>query len=200
MHILFVELISDPLMTTNSLQNKSGFTVNYVAADDNKSFADIILFDAQLGENKIKQQINLYKQLNAQLQWLIVDINNNIQQAIKYLQLGASGILNSPYRDINLEDLVATINHKTLYLNDDLKQILALRQIQRTLQPFNMLSSREFDVFCLLAENFTIDYIADNLKVSSKTAFNCQSQIRKKLGLSNQQQITQFAKSHRLIL
>jgi len=200
MHILFVELISDPLMTTNSLQNKSGFTVNYVAADDNKSFADIILFDAQLGENKIKQQINLYKQLNAQLQWLIVDINNNIQQAIKYLQLGASGILNSPYRDINLEDLVATINHKALYLNDDLKQILALRQIQRTLQPFNMLSSREFDVFCLLAENFTIDYIADNLKVSSKTAFNCQSQIRKKLGLSNQQQITQFAKSHRLIL
>jgi len=200
MHILFVELISDPLMTTNSLQNKSGFTVNYVAADDNKSFADIILFDAQLGENKIKQQINLYKQLNAQLQWLIVDINNNIQQAIKYLQLGASGILNSPYRDINLEDLVATINHKALYLNDDLKQILALRQIQRTLQPFNMLSSREFDVFCLLAENFTIDYIADNLKVSSKTAFNCQSQIRKKLGLSNQPQITQFAKSHRLIL
>lgn len=205
MHILFVTAVTSPASdTVHHLQGREDITVNYFnnleSVDNSETIADIVLFDAQLGENKIKQQINVYKQLNIQLHWLVINMDKNIQQAIKYLQAGASGILNSPCNQKHLGDLITTVNNKKLYLDQDLQQTLALRQINKTLEPFSLLTSREFDVFCLLAEKFSIDYIADDLKISTKTAFNCQSQIRKKLRLKNQQQITQFAKRHSLIL
>jgi len=204
MHTLLVVLTTDNAPSTNRLQNIDDINIYYVSdliTDcDSKIQTDIILFDAQLGEENISQQISSYQQQHPQVQWLVFNMDNNIQRAIKYLQLGAIGILNAPYKKLVLKDLITSLDNKTLILNEDLKQTLALRQINKTLQPFNSLTSREFDVFCLLAENFTIQYIADNLAVSTKTAFNCQTQIRKKLGLQNQQKITQFAKTHSLIL
>jgi len=87
-----------------------------------------------------------------------------------------------------------------LYLEKDLIQILALRQIKKILQPFSQLTAREYDVFCLLAENYSIQTTASLLSISAKTAFNCQTKIRKKLTLKNQLEITQFAKKHGLII
>lgn len=54
-------------------------------------------------------------------------------------------------------------------------------------------------VFCLLAEDYSIQTIAEQLSVTTKTAFNCQAQVRKKLALKNQLQIFTLAKRHRLI-
>jgi two-component system invasion response regulator UvrY len=164
------------------------------SAIDNNSPLEIIFFDADLGEKTIVQQISLCPS-----QWLVINIANNIQQALQYLQLGASGILTAPFTDEKLQRSIQSIASKTLYIDDGLQQILAFRQIQKMLQPFSKLSSREFDIFCLLAENVSIQDVAEQLSITTKTAFNCQTQLRQKLGLKNQQQIIYFAKSHSLI-
>ena len=196
MHISFVDSATENLIFP-TIEKTKDFTVHKVGSlqslIDKNIPLDIVFFNAELGEEIIIKQCKLFSS-----QWLVI-INNNIQQALQYLQLGASGILTGQFTEEKLRRSTQSIANNTLYIDDGLKQILALRQIQKTLLPFSNLSSREFDVFCLLAENYSIQIIARLLSISTKTAFNCQTQLRKKLGLKNQQQIVQFAKIHSLI-
>ena len=94
---------------------------------------------------------------------------------------------------------VTELYYDQLYLETDLVQILAMRQINKTLLPFKQLTAREFDVFCLLAEDYSIQTIAQQLSITTKTAFNCQAQVRKKLNLRNQQHIVEQAKNYGLV-
>ena len=63
----------------------------------------------------------------------------------------------------------------------------------------NETASREFDVFCMLAEGCSLQVMANQLGVSSKTVSNCQSQIKAKLDLEARDEIIKFAKKHGLI-
>lgn len=74
-----------------------------------------------------------------------------------------------------------------------------MRQIKKWLEPFISLSSREFDVFCLLAEGCSLKTIAERLGINSKTVSNCQTAIKLKLALDSRQAIKTFAKYHGLI-
>jgi len=197
MHISIVSSSTENLIPPNVEKIKAlelHIVKSLQSAIDNNSPLEIIFFDADLGEKNISQQIYLCPS-----QWLVINMDNNIQQTLQYLKLGASGILTGSLTVEKLQHSIQFIAAKTLYIDDDLKQILAFRQIQKTLQPFSGLSSREFDVFCLLAEDLSIQTIAGLLSISTKTAFNCQTQLRQKLGLKNQQQIIRFAKTHSLI-
>lgn len=160
---------------------------------------DFIFFDAELGAENIIQQINLYSEKNPQIKWLVIN-PSDIQQSLQYIQAGASGILANPNNKKKLQNCFQSMSRDQLYLEKDLIQILALRQIKKILQPFSQLTAREYDVFCLLAENYSIQTTASLLSISAKTAFNCQTKIRKKLTLKNQLEITQFAKKHGLII
>ncbi len=156
-----------------------------------KILLNLIFFDAALGMEEITQQIHLYQQKNQLVKWLIIN-STEIQQSLQCLQLGASGVLNQ-VNEKTLQDCLQTISNGELYLESDFVQILALRQIKKTLLPFKQLTAREYDVFCMLAEDYSIQSIAEILSVTIKTAFNCQAQIRKKLGVKGQQQILKLA-------
>lgn len=166
---------------------------------DENNAIDLYIFDVELGIKNIFQQIHLYRQQNSHMKWLVINLFD-IYQSLQYIKAGASGILTSPCNEKKLQCSLHSINNDQLYLEEDLVQILALRQIKKILSPFNQLTSREFDVFCLLAENYAIQSIAEMLTISSKTAFNCQTQLRKKLGLKDLTQVIQFAQKNGLIL
>lgn len=202
MHILLVSSSIESLSCSKLLQRLNEITIHKpTTVDDlfNKNIIpDLIFFDAESGTENIIQQIHLYQQQNKPVKWLVIN-PNNIQQSLQYIQAGASGILATPCHKETLQNCLQSIANDQLYLENDLIQILAWRQIKKLLQPFNQLTAREFDVFCLLAESYSIQTIASLLSITAKTAFNCQTQLRKKLALKNQQETTQFAKKHGLI-
>lgn len=161
---------------------------------------DLIFFDAALGKENIYQQTLLYQQRNTKpVKWLIINLDKNIHQSLNYLQAGASGIIDGLCNKEQLQFCIQCVSKGRLYLDEDLIQILAFRQIKKILLPFSQLSSREFDIFCLLAEGFTIQTIAETLSITAKTAFNCQTQLRKKLAYKNQHQLLGLAKKHGLV-
>lgn len=55
------------------------------------------------------------------------------------------------------------------------------------------LSSREFDVFCLLAKGLTTHNIADQLCISNKTVANYGTQIKHKLKVNSVAELTRIA-------
>jgi two-component system invasion response regulator UvrY len=165
---------------------------------DKKTIIDLIFFDAELGEQNILQQAQLYHQKNKQIKWVVVNLFD-VCQSIKYIQAGAAGILTTLSDTEKLQQSIQSIIKDPLYLEEDLIQILAFRQIKKSLLPFSELTAREFDVFCLLAENYSIQAIADILSVTTKTAFNCQTQLRKKLEIKNKQQLIDLANKYKLV-
>ena len=166
---------------------------------DKEQTLNLVIFNAQLGKESIVEQVHIYHQHNKQIKWLVTHLDD-IHQSLQYIHLGASGITTGSCDKETFQRFLQSITNDQLYLDDDLTQILAFRQLKKILEPFSRLTPREFDVFCLLAENYPIKTIAAELNVTEKTAFNCQTQLRKKLNVKNQQHAYHLAKNNGLIL
>lgn len=201
MHISLVSPLKDSLPGIEVMQDLSDVTIDKVTTlgDMSNIEVDLIFFDAELGVENILQQYHLFLQKNKSKKWLVININN-VHKSLQFIQSGASGILTSFCNKEKLQHCIQFVFEDNIYLEDDLIQALAFRQINKILVPFKQLTAREFDVFCLLAEECTIQMIAELLSITAKTAFNCQTQVRKKLALKNQQQLIQLAKKHRLVI
>ena len=66
--------------------------------------------------------------------------------------------------------------------------------------PIQKLSTREFEVFRLLAEGVSVDGIANTLNISQKTAANYQTILKQKLGISNAVELVRLAIQHGMII
>lgn len=119
--------------------------------------------------------------------------------AIAYLQVGVTGLLDSFHNLEQLADIIRDVYLGEYYLDQSIAQLLAMRQIKKMLEPFSALSSREFDVFCLLAEGGSLQSISTKLGINSKTVSNCQTLIKLKLSLDSKQAIKKLAQIHGLI-
>lgn len=159
---------------------------------------DCVLFDGRQGADWVISQIRVAQSLSPHCK-LLVCMPNSTQDAITYLQQGVSGLMALNQSADALIEVLEHVVDGHFYLNQEIAQCLAMRQIKKLLAPFNALTSREYDVFCMLAEGFTLQAMADQLKVSSKTVSNCQSQIKAKLGLETRDSIMEFAKNHGLL-
>lgn len=131
---------------------------------------------------------------------IMVRLRYSSAQAVSYLQMGVTGILDTTHDSDQLVEIIRHVCRGEYYLDKDIAQLLAMRQIKKLLEPFTSLSSREFDVFCLLAEGCSLNAIAEQLGINSKTVSNCQTLIKLKLALDSKQAIKKIAKSHGLIM
>jgi len=165
---------------------------------DCSAFNIIALDDLQKSEC-ILSDINYFQSVTQHSKLIVLNLQNNIQRAMTYLRAGVSGVISARHSQEQMTGILQAIQAGQVFIEPDIAQALAMRQIKKILTPFNELGSREFDVFCLIAEDYSLHYIADQLEISSKTVSNCQTLIKKKLGLSTQAEIAQFAKKNRLI-
>ena len=67
------------------------------------------------------------------------------------------------------------------------------------LHPTELLSEREFEVFVQLARGLSVNQIADNLKLAPSTVGTHLYNIKQKLGVQNQSELTLLAVRHGLI-
>jgi DNA-binding NarL/FixJ family response regulator len=63
----------------------------------------------------------------------------------------------------------------------------------------NVLSAREFDVFCLLAQGYSTREAAEELKLSFKTVSNYASLIKDKLNVQTIAELVLLAYQHGII-
>ncbi|MDT4331829.1 LuxR C-terminal-related transcriptional regulator [Methylomonas sp. MED-D] len=126
-------------------------------------------------------------------------IEMSVDDALSCLASGALGVLLAPLPADRLARILVQIAAGGYFIDQRIAQMLALRQLKKILEPFSALSSREYDVFCLLADGKSLAEIAVQLGVSRKTVSNTQTQIKLKLGLSGRPAIVACAKRHGLV-
>ena len=182
--------------------NAFGIEMVFIPADSlistTEMACDVILLHED--SSHIDSELIQHLRLVAPACKILLVVRHSCSQMVAYLQMGVTGLLEGLPSPDQLPGIVSLVHRGEYYLDKPIAQLLAMRQIKKTLEPFSVLSSREFDIFCLLAEGCSLKMIAHQLGISSKTVSNGQTQIKLKLGIANKQQLKQMAKNHGLMI
>ncbi len=115
------------------------------------------------------------------------------------LNAGAKGYITKSAAPETLIDAIKELAAGKQFLDAEIAQRLAFQKTRDKDMPFSMLSTREFSIFCLLAEGHNTSEIAKRLSLSYKTVANYSTQIKSKLNVNTIAEITRLAIRHNIV-
>jgi two-component system invasion response regulator UvrY len=131
---------------------------------------------------------------------LALSAHDDPMHARRALREGALGFLSKRSAPEALIEAVTTVAAGRRYIDASLAQKLALADLDGAAKsPIERLSEREFEVFIRLARGETVQRIADDLKLSASTVGTHLYNVKQKLGVVNQSELTLLAIRHGLI-
>jgi two-component system invasion response regulator UvrY len=131
---------------------------------------------------------------------LALSAHDDPMHARRALREGALGFLSKRSAPEALIEAISAVAAGRRYIDPGLAQKLALAEIEGAARsPIEQLSEREFAVFIRLAGGATVQKIADDLKLSASTIGTHLYNIKQKLGVVNQSELTLLAIRHGLI-
>jgi two-component system invasion response regulator UvrY len=131
---------------------------------------------------------------------LALSAQDDPMHARRALREGALGFLSKRSAPETLIDAVTTVSTGQRYIDAALAQKLALDEIDGAgKSAVERLSEREFDVFIRLARGENVQRIAEDLKLSPSTVGTHLYNIKQKLHVSNQSELTLIAVREALI-
>jgi two-component system, NarL family, invasion response regulator UvrY len=132
---------------------------------------------------------------------LALSAHDDPLHARRALKEGALGFLSKRGAPEALIEAVTVVAAGRRYLDTDLARKLALAEMDGGVRsPIDRLSEREFEVFIRLAAGATVQKIADDLKLSASTIGTHLYNVKQKLGVANQSELTLIAIRHGLIV
>ncbi len=160
---------------------------------------DVVVMDIAMagmgGIEAIKRL--LAKDANARI--LALSAHEDTSHPRRALQAGALGYLSKRSAPEVLIDAIRAIAKRQHYLDPQIAQRMAVQDIHGDKAPIDKLSAREFEVFVQLARGQSVAKISETLKLSSSTVGTHLYNIKQKLGLINQAEMTLLAVRHGLI-
>ncbi|HVY80392.1 MAG TPA: response regulator transcription factor [Steroidobacteraceae bacterium] len=161
---------------------------------------DVVVLDLAMPGMGGLEALKRIRARNPQARVLALSAHDDPLHARRALQEGALGFLSKRGAPEALLEAVTTVAAGRRYLDADLAQKLALADIEgATKSPLERLSEREFEVFIRLASGATVQKIAEDLKLSASTVGTHLYNIKQKLAVVNQSELTLIAIRHGLI-
>jgi DNA-binding NarL/FixJ family response regulator len=111
----------------------------------------------------------------------------------KALEAGAKGYITKNSAPDIMVDAVREVAAGNAFLDHKLAQNLALQKSAGRRDVFSCLTTREFEIFCLLAEGKSPQQTASDLALSYKTVANYTTQIKAKLNVRNSTELVHLA-------
>ena len=130
---------------------------------------------------------------------LVLSMHENAAFASQALKAGAYGYLAKNGLAEELVGALESIANGQTYINANISKKIAQQFLSSEDTPLQQLSTREFEIFRLLAEGCDSNLIATTLNISSKTVANYQTSIKQKLGINNSVELVRLAIRHGLI-
>ena len=154
---------------------------------------DVVIMDlampGQGGIETIKRIVARDK--NARI--LALSAHEDISHPKRALQAGALGYLSKRGAPEALIDAVKQIAQGKRVLDPQIAQRMAMEQVHGEVSPVEQLSEREFAVFLHLAKGQSVQGIAQLLSLSPSTVGTHLYNIKQKLGINNQAEMTLIA-------
>jgi DNA-binding NarL/FixJ family response regulator len=162
---------------------------------------DIVVLDLSMpgigGFESIRRLINR----DPHCKILVFSIHNELVYVTRALKAGAKGYITKNSAPETLVTAVYKIAQGGTYVDPDIAQQLAvsIASDQDESEKIKLLSPREFDVFCLLANGYTARKAAEKLCLSYKTVCNHGTVSKEKMGVQTLAELTLLASRQGLI-
>jgi two-component system invasion response regulator UvrY len=161
---------------------------------------DVVVMDLGMPGMGGLEALRRIRARNPAARVLALSAHDDPMHARRALREGALGFLSKRSAPEALIEAIATVAAGRRYIDPSLAQKLALAEIEGAARsPIEQLSEREFEVFIRLAKGATVQKIADDLKLSASTIGTHLYNIKQKLGVVNQSELTLLAIRHGLI-
>lgn len=115
------------------------------------------------------------------------------------LQAGARGYITKSSAPDVLVEAVSRVAAGEIFLDHEIAQRLEMQKARGRDTLFDRLSTREFEIFCMLAEGLNVNEISKRLSLSYKTVANYSTQIKSKLGVGTVAELARLAIRHGLV-
>ena len=160
---------------------------------------DVVVMDIAMagigGIEAIKRLTAKYKSIHI----LALSAHEDVSHPMRALQAGALGYLSKRSAPDALIDAIRATARGQRYVDIQIAQRIAMEAINGDRNPVGKLSGREFEVFEQLARGQSVTQISETLNLSGSTVGTHLYNIKQKLGLNNQAEMTLLAVRHGLI-
>lgn len=161
---------------------------------------DVVVLDIAMPGMGGVEALRRIRAHDPQARVLALSAHDDPMHARRALREGALGFLSKRSAPEALLEAVAGVALGKRYIDPRVAQRLALEDIEGAeSSPIKRLSEREFDVFIRLAHGASVQRIAEELSLSASTVGTHLYNIKQKLDVSNQSELTLLAIRHGLI-
>jgi two-component system, NarL family, invasion response regulator UvrY len=161
---------------------------------------DVVVMDLAMPGMGGLEALRRIRSHHPQARVLALSAHDDPMHARRALREGALGFLSKRSAPEALIEAVTTVGAGRRYIDVALAQKLALADLDGgSRSPIEKLSEREFEVFVRLARGETVQRIAEDLRLSASTVGTHLYNIKQKLGVVNQSELTLLAIRHGLI-
>jgi len=162
--------------------------------------ADVVLLDLAMPGVPGLELLEDLRRRKPTLPVVVLSMYPAEQYAVRAIRAGASGYINKASPPSELAIALRAVAAGRRYINPEVAESLALH-VDVTAQrlPHEILSNREYEVLCLIAQGKSVSDIAESLALSVKTVSTYRTRILEKLGLRHNAEITRYALKHGLV-
>jgi len=131
---------------------------------------------------------------DAQAKILVFSIHNEPVYITRALEAGALGYITKSSASEMLTQGVHKVAAGEKFIEPELQQYMSKQKsVDDVATALAALSSREFEVFSLIAKGYTVQDVADKLFLSAKTVANYNTQVKAKLHVKTISELTRLA-------
>ncbi len=160
---------------------------------------DLIIMDVQMPDTDSAGLLKNIKIKSPDVKVLVFSMSAENLYAKRFMKLGAMGFVT---KNSGLSELIKAINlalNNRKYISEAFAEILAGEVgDEKSSNPFETLSSREFEIVSLIIHGKSLNEISDLLSIHSSTVSTHKSRLLEKLGVKNLPELLELARAFNL--
>jgi len=184
-------------------ESVTGFRVVAQCADGNAALEaiqlhkpDLAVIDLQIPKLFSLELIRKAREADLPTRFLVLASRGDRKTALEALKAGANGFLLKSSPAVQLTEALRHVHSGTVYVTPDLqfdKLFFSSKPAASNDDPIQTLSSREYQVFCLLVDGTRAKEIAARLELSPKTVDTYRASLMRKLDIHDVAGLVKFA-------
>jgi two-component system, NarL family, invasion response regulator UvrY len=162
-----------------------------------KNDYQLILLDLVMPNTDPGNLLHFIKNSNGQTKVLVISMNEEELWGMRSIQLGAQGYLQKNAPNEELEVAVKTVMAGKKYISNKLTNIVIESSLEgKSINPFDLLTSREFQVAMLMLQDISPAKISETLQVQYGTVNTLKHRIFNKLNVSSRKELVTLASAY----